>query len=301
LRCPKQYKYQNIDKVKGAWSMWAIQGSVTHKLLEKLASNPSAENIEKYGNEMIASGDYPVELVLRAIQDVSSWFDLFKFKNKIIGVEAWFSIVVDDSYRLNGVMDRVDLHDDGTIEVIDYKTGFFQYTEKQLFESVQLDIYAVAAASLYNAEKIMITYENINGKPGSTTYSVIKNKFEIEQSKARITSYIENFKNTIAKETFNANVGPHCRFCAFNKICDDFRGYLDWNEMTPDMDITDLLKLYDKSKAQERYAKQVSWAVRERIGEFLGVGPVTEFELDGLKANYKAGKLMIKGSIKGDN
>lgn len=301
LRCPKQYKLQNIDKAQGAWSMWSIQGSVTHKLLEKLASDPKKENIAKFGNEIISEAKFPVEQVLRAIEDVTNWFDMFKFQNEIIGTEKWFSIVVDNSYRLNGIMDRVDRHPDGTIEVIDYKTGFFQYTDKQLIESTQLDVYTIAASEIYKADKIMVTYENINGKPGNSTYSVARHNSEIEAAKLRVSAYIENFKQTLRDNQFNANVGPHCRFCAFNKICDDFKGYLAWNEMTPEMSIEDLLKLYDKAKAQERYSKQVSWAVRERIGEHLGVGQITEIELDGIRATLKAGRLTIRGSINSDS
>ena len=302
LRCPKQYKLQNIDKVQGAWSMWSIQGNTTHKLLEKLSKAPQKENIKRFGNEMIAEAKFPVEQILRAIYDVEEWFDMFKFKNDIIAAEKWFSLQIDGIYKLNGIIDRIDKHPDGVIEVIDYKTGFYQYTDKDLIASTQLDIYALAAFEMFDTENVIVTYENINGKPGQTTVSVAKYRSDVDDIKDRIGMYVENLKQTIKDGSFNANVGPHCRYCAFNKMCDDFKGFLAWNEMDPHMDIEDLLKLYDKSKGQEKYAKQVSWAVRERIGEVLGTGQMTEVELDGIKASLKAGKLILRGSIKtGDN
>lgn len=300
LRCPKQYKLQNIDRAEGAWNMWSIQGSTTHKLLEKLSKDPKRENIKKFGNEMIKEAKFPVDQILRAIYDVDIWFDPNKFKNKVLKAEGWFSIIIDGSYKLNGVMDRVDQLADGSIEVIDYKTGFYQYTDKDLLSSTQLDIYALAAFELYKVDKVMVTYENVNGKPGHTTFSVLKHKGEVKDIKERISAYVENLRQTLKSGEFNANVGPHCRYCAFNKVCSDFKGFLAWNEMTPDMNIEDLLRLYDKAKGQEKYAKQVSWALRERIGEFLGVGQMTEIELDGLKATLKSGQLILRGSISGD-
>lgn len=298
LRCPKQYKLQNIDKAEGAWSMWSIQGNTTHKLLEKLSVDPKRENIKKFGNELIAEGKFPVEQVLRAILDVEAWFDASKFRNKMLAAEKWFSLNINGVYKLNGIIDRLDQPTDDTLEVVDYKTGFYQYTDRDLAASVQLDIYALAVFEMYSVNRVIVTYENINGKPGNTTFSIPKYRTEQAEIKERISAYVENVKSSISENQFNANVGPHCRYCAFNKVCEDFKGFLAWNEMTPEMNIEDLFKIYDKAKAQEKYSKQVSWAVRERIGEMLTHSQITEAELDGLKADFKMGQLIIRGHIK---
>jgi putative RecB family exonuclease len=62
--------------------------------------------------------------------------------------EAGFSLVLDPRdgsppVRLNGVIDRVDRHPDGTIEVVDYKTGRLA-NQRDVDKDEQLTTYALA-------------------------------------------------------------------------------------------------------------------------------------------------------------
>lgn len=86
---------------------------------------------------------------LERLADLDSEFTPVAFEKRFGNDTA---LVIDgeggDSFRLRGIIDRVDANGDGEIRVIDYKTaGPYAYTKKTLAEGdkLQLPLYALAA------------------------------------------------------------------------------------------------------------------------------------------------------------
>lgn len=82
-------------------------------------------------------------------------------KIKTIAVEQPFTIKLTNNLKIGGRIDRVDRLEDGTLEIIDYKTGQIQ-DEKDLQRGLQLAIYALAAhhPRVYNQplDKLRVKY-----------------------------------------------------------------------------------------------------------------------------------------------
>jgi DNA helicase-2/ATP-dependent DNA helicase PcrA len=132
-----------------------------------------------------------------------------------VALEGWFKIKVGE-YLVHGRIDRIDQLPDGSLEIIDYKTG----TAKEKVEGEdkdQLLIYQIALNELpeYNTigmpRKLTYFYLNDNAK-----ISFLGNEKEIEKLKEKIVATVSN----INARNFNATPNPHvCKNCDFRDIC----------------------------------------------------------------------------------
>ncbi len=132
-----------------------------------------------------------------------------------VALEGWFKIKID-KYLVQGRIDRIDQLDDGSLEIIDYKTG----TAKEKVEGEdkdQLLIYQIAINQLSE-------YNNI-GAPGKLTYfylndnskvSFLGSDKEIARLKEKLVATIEQ----INSGNFSATPSQHiCQHCNFKDIC----------------------------------------------------------------------------------
>lgn len=125
-------------------------------------------------------------------------------------LEQNFNIRVDD-FMITGRIDRIDKLDDGTFEVIDYKTGRSKeayYLKKDL----QLSIYALACRDIFKipVSKLSLYYLEDNEKQSTTRSSV-----QVDEVKDEIRSLILDMQTS----KFNPMPGFHCQFCDYRIIC----------------------------------------------------------------------------------
>ena len=125
-------------------------------------------------------------------------------------VERFHKAPVSDNLIINGRIDRIDRLDDGSLHIIDYKTG---RTEES--DTFQLLLYSlillrtitwpVSKASYLHLEDGVWQTVEINGK-------------KVEESWDRVLS----IANQIEGETEYPRIdGPLCKFCDFLELCED--------------------------------------------------------------------------------
>ncbi len=110
-----------------------------------------------------------------------------------------------------GRMDRIDDRSDGTVSIVDYKTGRAK-DQEDANKSLQLSLYAIAAREMWGyAVGSLILYNLEDNIPVITTRS------EADLVKAR--ERVEAAAKGIASGKFDAKPGMHCAFCAYRSVC----------------------------------------------------------------------------------
>lgn len=133
-----------------------------------------------------------------------------------INLEAWFKVSIDGNI-LHGRIDRIDQLPDGTLEIIDYKTG--RPKEKlEAGDKEQLLLYQIATEELKQFSNFgktsKLTFYYLNN---DTKISFLGTEKEIEKFKNKTSQIIQK----IYEHEFKATPSPYvCGSCSFKEICE---------------------------------------------------------------------------------
>jgi DNA helicase-2/ATP-dependent DNA helicase PcrA len=117
-------------------------------------------------------------------------------------------------YPIKGAIDRVDLLKDGTVEIIDYKTGRVKNT-LTADDKKQLMIYQLALESIEKLKVSKLSYYFLD-KKGKKVSFVAKEK-DLEKLKEGLIDSMDE----INKMKFEPKPGVNnCKYCDFKDICD---------------------------------------------------------------------------------
>lgn len=220
--CPLQYNYKYILKIPVADSHTLSFGSSVHETLREFYQNllrgrkVSIKLMEglyekcwrPIGYESVEQEQSKKAKGMEILRD-------FYEKNKDPWIlpaylEKNFFLKVGE-YGISGRIDRIDKLEDGTFEVIDYKTGRFKKAQN-LKKDLQLSIYALALKEVFGfeASRLSLYYLEDNVKV-STTRS--------EQDLKNVVVELEEIISGMEKSDFVPTPGEMCNFCPFRLIC----------------------------------------------------------------------------------
>jgi DNA helicase-2/ATP-dependent DNA helicase PcrA len=233
-RCPRQYEYGNVLKIPQEMSGAASFGSSLHNTLNEfyklVTQSKQASLFEDYKEDLSVkrlldiyedkwipygfdSKEHHDTLKKRGGEILKKFHEHFKDEvSRIEFLEKGFKLKVG-KYTISGRIDRADKLEDGTLEVIDYKSGKSK-SQKDVDKDQQLMIYALAAKECFDqpASKLTLYFLDddlrVSTEPDSGKLETMKEKIigiadEINQS---------DFVPTPSKF--------HCSFCPYKKICD---------------------------------------------------------------------------------
>jgi len=226
-RCPRQYYYAFVLNIPARPAPAPSFGTVIHDVLAGFykvigeGKPPSVDDLTALYEAKWSSSGYTSKLQeeeykKRGYEQLRKFYELNAPDMKpALDLEASFKLKVGDDL-VPGRIDRIDELDDGTVEIIDYKTGKpkdKKYADKDL----QLGIYALASIREFGKipSKLSFYYLETNEK-------VTTERTE-EQLEAVEATIIECALN-IRKKKFDPkpNINGHCKWCDFKLLCDVF-------------------------------------------------------------------------------
>jgi DNA helicase-2/ATP-dependent DNA helicase PcrA len=166
LRCPQMYQYRFVFRLPTRPRPQLQFGRILHEALKDALG--SIERDRPLSWEMVdaayvaawARERFCAPEQAPALQELGRGYLRRAFTagdlSKPLLLEQPFSLRVD-GMRLSGRIDRVDRHDDGCYEVIDYKTGSAKRA-LELQRDLQLGVYALAAREVFRFDPLKLSY-----------------------------------------------------------------------------------------------------------------------------------------------
>ncbi len=110
-----------------------------------------------------------------------------------------------------GRIDRMDSRPDGSVAIVDYKTGKAR-DQEDADESLQLSLYAIAAREKWGYTVGSLSFYNLE-----ENVPVITTRTEAQLQAAR--QRVEAAAQGIAAGKFDPKLGMHCNFCPYRSLC----------------------------------------------------------------------------------
>jgi len=130
--------------------------------------------------------------------------------SQVLHTEESFEIKIGET-TVAGRIDRIDQRADGTVAIVDYKSGKAR-DQEAADESLQLSLYAIAAKEKWGYKVGALIFHNLE-----ENVPVITTRSESQLMDARVC--VEKAAKGIADNIFEAKPGQHCNFCAYRSLC----------------------------------------------------------------------------------
>jgi DNA helicase-2/ATP-dependent DNA helicase PcrA len=221
--CPLQFKFEREWKLSRQVHAAMQYGQVMHDVLRTyydaiLAGRPKSdkEMLRLFDDGLAAAGIQ--DEYQRGLYFAQGSKQLKEFLSaaggaagtEVLHTEQWFDVQIAGS-KVTGRIDRVDREADGSVAIVDYKTGKAK-SQEDADESLQLSIYAMAAQAKWGYRVSGLAFHNLEGNVPVVSR---RSEFQLEEARDRVTAAARG----IAEGNFEAKAGYHCNFCAFRGLC----------------------------------------------------------------------------------
>lgn len=230
--CPLHYKLRYIHHIPTPATPALSFGVSMHETLRDFyALHARGEAVsqelllglldKRWRTEGYDSKAYESKMRTRGISYLKHYFrHRYNPNTKIAALEQQFTVPIHAlgrTIKIGGKIDRVDFSDDGTIHIIDYKTGRTPST-REIDANLQLSMYAIAACGIPN--------NPFGKKPEQVKLSMYYFDSDEEISTVRSAQILEKEKQTIIETAqqieqsdFRCSGHLFCRDCEYSLFC----------------------------------------------------------------------------------
>jgi DNA helicase-2/ATP-dependent DNA helicase PcrA len=222
-KCPLQYLFGNLWRIRGGPHAMMTFGNVMHTTIKEFAALardrrtiPFAEVAAIYDREWSSAGfpdDYQEQEYRKAGREQLENFhrSYMEAPPDLLHQEKYFELHLDHEVIVTGRMDQVNRLGAKEVEIVDYKTGKPKDAKKAA-ESLQLSVYALAAEEVLEVHPGRLVFYNLtSNEPVVTT----RDAKALEKTKQTIGEVADQMRSG----DFAAKPGFHCGYCDFKPLC----------------------------------------------------------------------------------
>jgi RecB family exonuclease len=260
-QCRLSFRLNYIDRLPSTPNNSLRFGKLVHAVLEALFSEhmdeertgpfDSARVRELWRLAATAEGltDFALfEEGLRLVETLARDEGAVDHRN-ILAIEKEFRLPVG-RFEVLGFIDRVDLVDDETIRVVDYKTNRMLFTREEVDQSLQMSLYELAVRRLWpwvkNVDLVFVMLRHGVRLHTSRTAEQLQAALDYVESLGEQTESATEFPPTL-----NAN----CGYCDHRAHCPAYAAALAGERVPELADVTDLEAVGREREQVARLAK----------------------------------------------
>ena len=222
-RCPLQFKLEREWKLSREIPAAMQYGATMHRVLRTYydsvrhgRTKSEAELLELFRADLASQGiQDPYQYALyekQGIEQLRNFLALASSRPtpEVLHTEEWFEVGLAGT-TVAGRIDRIDRGADGSVVIVDYKTGKAR-SQEDADTSLQLSIYALAAREKWGYRVSSLAFHNLEENVFVATR---RSDFELAEAREQV----ETVARRIAEGNFEPKPDFHCSFCAFRGLC----------------------------------------------------------------------------------
>lgn len=235
IDCPFKYKINHYFGVVQEESIHLTIGKLYHKVLKNFFDSRekifSWERISAILEEEFEKLEFEfkflrIQLKEEAVKNFNNYFTKHMPENpqKTIG-EKEFSFSLG-STKIKGRIDQINIQDDNTIELVDFKSGAGTYSQRFMKEELQLKIYRLAVDLSKNLSPFRNRDTRMKYISLGNTKKTVAEMDGIYYRKDEVVKTLKEIILNIKKERFEPRPGNYmsCMNCLFKILCPKYYG-----------------------------------------------------------------------------
>ena len=279
--CPLKYKFQEIDKIKTPPSKEAVFGTILHSVLKFLHQPrpvpPTIEELLEFYNNSWNSEVYKdkqeeLAVMRQGIKMLEYYYQKNNPKNfRIIDLETFFRIPIGqilsgennlpEEITLSGKIDRIDQLEDGSLEIIDYKTSKNLPSQEIVDGDFQLAAYQMGVQNRWPKLNRPVKLSLYFLKHGIKLSSA-RTPEEIKLVKEQIMDLMKKIKSS----DFKPIPGPLCDWCGYQRECPMFRH--KFKQEKSEININEVVEEYYELKEKNKKSTQKVAELQQLINRY---------------------------------
>jgi putative RecB family exonuclease len=232
--CPLAFRFSVIERRPEPPSPHAVKGTLVHAALEGLFWNHPApkrtraaagHELEQAWRELARDPEY-IELGLDEeaaatfLADANMLVDnYFRLEDPTavhtIGVELGVEVEAD-GLRMRGIIDRLDIGPDGSLTVVDYKTGRAPSERFEQGKMSGVQTYAFLCEQVLGRTPVEVRLLHLRDPVAITAVATPQT---VRGQQRRTSAVWHAITRACDTEDFRPKVGPLCNFCHFKPSC----------------------------------------------------------------------------------
>jgi putative RecB family exonuclease len=237
--CPLAFRFSYIERLPEPPAAPASKGTLVHLALQHLMWRPAEDrtlehalaDLGRAATELASDAEFAgLELTPEewatfhadAEQLVRRYFELEDPRRvRPIGLELRLEGELPSGVRLRGIIDRLELDDDGELVVTDYKTGT---APSEMWEAKSLagvHVYSWLCERVFGRRPASIqllylsTPERIVARPSDQSLRGVV---------VKSAAVMQAVRTACERSDFRPRTGPLCAYCSFREFCPSFGG-----------------------------------------------------------------------------
>jgi putative RecB family exonuclease len=237
--CPLAFRFSVVEHLPEPPSPPALKGTLVHRALEVLfteyppgsRSRDAAQKALDAAWRELQDGDELDGLRLDETETIAFLVDARVLVDRYleledpdgvraIGLELNLSTEID-GVTVRGIIDRLDELDDGSLAVVDYKTGRAPRTEQSKSRLSGVQMYALMCEAELGRRPSVVRLLYLRDR---IVISAAPTDQAMRGTRQRALGVWSAIERACKEDDFRPNPSSLCRFCAFQAYCPSFGG-----------------------------------------------------------------------------